>query len=63
MTVHILWWHFPALLTAIWVAIAMWLGLRKGTVWESMMHGWVMIFLALPVSFAWIVAMAWRLAA
>lgn len=62
MTVHILWWHFPALLTAIWVCVAAWFGLRKGTAWESMMYGWVMIFLALPVSFVWIVALAWRVA-
>lgn len=63
MTVHILWWHFPALLTAVWVAVAMWLGLRPGSAWEGLMYGTTMILLALPVLFVWVGAMAWRIAA
>lgn len=62
MTIQILWWHFPALLTAIWFAVAAWCGLRPGTAWEGMIYGTTMILLALPVSFVWIIALAWRVA-
>ena len=62
MTIQILWWHFPALVTAIWVAVAMWCGLRPGSDWESLMYGTTMLLLALPVLFVWVVAMAWTIA-
>lgn len=62
MTIQILWWHFPTLVTAWWVVVAIWGWLRPGSAWEALVHGQIMILLALPVLFVWVVAMAWRIA-
>lgn len=62
MTIQILWWHFPTLVTTLWVVVAIWGWLRPGSAWEALMHGQIMMLLALPVLFVWVVAMAWRIA-
>lgn len=59
MTIHILWWHFPALITAWWVVVAIWGWLRQGSAWEALVHKQIMALLALPVLVLWVAAMAW----
>lgn len=63
MTITVLWWHLPLLVTAIWVVAGVWGWLKPGGMWEAMAYGINMTLLAIPVLLAWIVAMAWRIAA
>lgn len=60
MTITILWWHFPALLTAAW-AVAAVLPSGSATIWDDWIKTAWLIFGALIVLAVWVAAMAWRI--
>ncbi len=62
MTVTILWWHVPTIVTVAWL-IFLFFPLRNGDAWDEMAFGAVKVLACIPVLLAWIFAMAWKVAA
>lgn len=63
MTITILWWHFPALVTAVWFVYVVHGWLAPGSAWDAMHHGLACVFSSAFVLAVWVAAMAWRIAA
>lgn len=61
MTITLLWWHMPALLTVLWAGLCFGHVPRGGSVFESINHGLGVVAGLMMVMIIWVLAVAWSL--